>query len=171
MSSLTSATPTVQLSPSPGVPLKMFKNRFSGLIQQPVSVFLLQKPLQHACVGRDTHFNLTIVGLTVIVGLINQPGWPNFTGLTLTEGTNRSNTASLSCKINPVFHNFVFIASSPTVCNSSPCLVEDAVKVAFRVSGTLLPCHIIPPWGGLEGILFLWDIFLIHWQKFSWFGN
>lgn len=46
-------------------------------------------------------------------------------------------------------------------------LVEDAVKVAFRVPGTLLSCHIQPPWGEFEGIWDLWDVFLSPWKKFS----
>lgn len=49
--------------------------------------------------------------------------------------------------------------------NSRPSLVKDAVKVAFRLSGTFLSCHIQPPWGGFEGVLVLWYNFLSCWQK------
>lgn len=50
-------------------------------------------------------------------------------------------------------------------------LVEDVVKVAFGVPGTLLSRHIQPPFAGSERIWALWQLFLSDWHKLPWTGH
>lgn len=66
------------------------------------------------------------------------------------------------------------IASNPCVLVQPPVLfflVEDVVKVAFGVPGTLLSCHIQPPLAGSERIWALWQLFLSDWQKLPRTGH
>lgn len=128
------------------------------------------QPLQHACTGTDTHYNYnTWTSL--------QTGSLKFCLVVCTCGVH------VSCKIQSNYNMsshveaimcFMTSLSLHLLCvapSSRQFLMEDAVKVALTVSGTLLPCHTQPPRGGFEGILVLWDVCLSCQQKFSWTGR